>query len=178
MDSKLSSVKKMQREPEYLVIGQVVGVHGLRGDLKVRVESDDPERFYMLKWAYLGDAHERFRVRGVRFFKGFALLRLEGIADRTTAEAYRGQYVWVHVSESLPLGEDEYYFYQIEGLTVQTDEGEVLGHVVEILETGANDVYVVRGPQGEILLPAIKDVILDVDLAEGVMTVHLLEGLR
>jgi 16S rRNA processing protein RimM len=163
---------------DYLVIGQVTGPRGLSGELKVRIETDDPERFFVLEWAYLGDERRRMRVESVRLFKGVALLRLEGVADRTAAEAFRGQYVQVIAGDALPLAEGEYYFHQIEGLRVRSDTGEELGRVHEILATGANDVYVVRGSEGELLLPAIKEVILDVDLEQGIMTVHLLEGLR
>ncbi len=162
----------------YLVIGQVVGARGLSGELKVRIESDDPERFFDLEWAYLGDERRRMRVEDVRLVKGVALVRFEGIADRTAAEALRGQYLQVPVDDAVPLGEGEYYVHQIEGLQVRTDTGEELGYVHEVLATGANDVYVVRGPGGELLLPAIKDVILHVDLEQGILTVHLLEGLR
>lgn len=165
-------------DADYLVIGQVVGVRGLSGELKVRIESDDPERFYALEWAYLGDERRRMRVESVRLFKGAALVRLEGVSDRTAAEAYRGQYMRVAAEDALPLEEGEYYVHQIEGLQVRSDLGEELGHVHEVLVTGANDVYVVRGAHGELLLPAIKEVILGVDLEQGVLTVHLLEGLR
>ncbi len=165
-------------EAEYLVIGKIVGVRGLSGELKVHIESDDPERFLALDWAYLGEDRRRMRVVSARLFKGAAWVRLEGITDRSAAEAFRGQYMRVAMEDALPLAEGEYYVHQIEGLRVRTDEGEELGYVQEVLATGANDVYVVRGPQGELLLPAIHEVILAVDLEEGVLTVHLLEGLR
>lgn len=170
--------REPSQETEFLVIGQVVGVRGLGGELKVRIETDDPERFFDLEWAYLGEEHLPFRVASARLFKGMALLQLEGVPDRTAAEAYRGQYVYVSGSEALALADGEYYYHQIQGLQVRSVEGEELGRVTEILATGANDVYVVMGPQGELLLPAIKEVILNVDLDNGVLTVHLLEGLR
>ena len=169
---------RSEEEPSYLVIGQVVGVRGLGGELKVRIETDDPERFLDLEWAYLGEELERKRVKSARLFKGMALLRLVGVTDREAAEAYRGQYVRMAVEDAPPLAEDEYFVYQIEGLQVRTDTGEELGQVREVLSTGANDVYIVMGPEGELLLPATQEVILDVDLENGVLTVHLLEGLR
>jgi 16S rRNA processing protein RimM len=175
---------RRERAPEpasdlsYLVIGQVVGARGLGGELKVRIETDDPERFFDLEWAYLGEEHERWRVESARLFKGVALLKLAGVSDRTAAEALRSQYVYVSGDDALPLAEGEYYYHQIEGLRVRSDTGEDLGRVTEILSTGANDVYVVMGPEGELLLPAIKEVILDIDLEHELLTVHLLEGLR
>jgi 16S rRNA processing protein RimM len=172
------SSRDTEAGPSYLVIGQVVGVRGLGGELKVRVETDDPGRFLDLKWAYVGEELTRMRVHSARLFKGSALLRLVGVTDRDAAEAYRGQYVRMAIEDAPPLAEGEYFFHQIEGLRVLTDTGEELGHVSEILQTGANDVYVVMGPQGELLLPATQEVILDIDLEKGIITVHLLEGLR
>ncbi|MBC7317056.1 MAG: 16S rRNA processing protein RimM [Chloroflexi bacterium] len=163
---------------EYLVIGQIVAPRGVRGELKVRCESEDPQRFLSLKEVFLGEGRARFAVRAVRFFKGQILLQLHGIEDRNEAERWRDAYVQIPIEEGLPLGENEYYYHQIEGLTAVTEEGEVLGQVVEILPTGANDVYVVRGEREEILLPAIREVILRVDLEKGLLVVHLLEGLR
>ncbi len=169
---------RRETEPSYLVIGQVVGVRGLGGELKVRIETDDPERFLDLEWVYLGEELERRRVKSARLFKGSALVQLAGVTDRDAAEAYRGQYVRMAIEDVPPLAEGEYFFHQIEGLRVRTDTGEELGRVREILQTGANDVYVVMGPEGELLLPAIQEVILKVDLENGILTVHLLEGLR
>jgi len=166
------------RSTEYLVIGQIIAPRGVRGELKVRCESEDPQRFLSLKEVYLGEGRARFAVRAVRFFKGQILLQLHGIEDRNEAERWRDAYVQIPIEEGLPLGENEYYYHQIEGLTAVTEEGEVLGRVVEILPTGANDVYVVRSEREEILLPAIHQVILRVDLEKGLLVVHLLEGLR
>jgi len=166
------------RSTEYLVIGQIIAPRGVRGELKVRCESEDPQRFLSLKEVYLGEGRARFAVRAVRFFKGQILLQLHGIENRNEAERWRDAYVQIPIEEGLPLGENEYYYHQIEGLTAVTEEGEVLGRVVEILPTGANDVYVVRSEREEILLPAIHQVILRVDLEKGLLVVHLLEGLR
>lgn len=166
------------RSTEYLVIGQVMAPRGVRGELKVRCESEDPQRFLALREVYLGEGRVRFAVRAVRFFKGQILLQLHGIEDRNEAERWQGAFVQIPLEEGLPLGENEYYYHQIEGLSVVTEEGEMLGRVIEILPTGANDVYVVRGEREEILLPAIRQVILRVDLEKGLLVVRLLEGLR
>ena len=160
------------------MIGQIVGPRGVRGELKVRVESDDPTRFLHLREVLLGEGLRPFRVQAARLHKNMALLTLESVVDREAAEAWRGAYVYVHIDNALPLSEDEYYFHQLEGLAVATCEGEPLGHVQEVLTTGANDVYVVRGEGGEILLPAIKETILRIDLDKGVMIVRVPDGLR
>ena len=162
---------------DHLVIGQIVAPRGLRGEVKVRVETEDPARFYDLEEVFLGDDLRRFAVRSARLVKGGALLCLEGIVDRDTAELWRGAYVYVHIRDALPLGEGEYYWHQIRGLAVTTDDGQSLGQVTDILFTGANDVYVVNGDRGEVLIPAVRETVLGVDLDHGTMTVHLPEGL-
>jgi 16S rRNA processing protein RimM len=105
------------------------------------------------------------------------LLKLGGCDDRTAAELLRGMLVQVPAESAAPLESDEFYQFQIIGLAVETDTGQHLGKVVEVLETGANDVYVVRGPSGEVLLPAVDEVVREVDPASGRMVVHLLPGL-
>jgi len=105
------------------------------------------------------------------------LLKLGGCDDRNAAEGLRGLLVQVPVDDAVPLEEGEYYHFQIVGLRVETDAGELLGRVVEVLETGANDVYVVRGPRGEVLLPAVESVVDVLDPAAGRMVVHLLPGM-
>jgi 16S rRNA processing protein RimM len=118
-------------------------------------------------------------MEGFRLHQGRVLLKLEGCDDRTAAEALRGAFVQVPIEEAIPLDEGEYYEHQIVGLAVWTAKGEALGEVVEILYTGANDVYVVRGlDRSEILIPAIAGVILKVDLEAGRLVVELPEGLR
>jgi len=165
------------RQPSHLAIGKIVGKRGIRGELKVDIESEDPQRFYSLREVYLGRDLTQFSVRRARLFKNQALLQLEGIDDPDTAQGWRGAYVYVTIADALPLRQGEYYFCQIEGLTAVTDEGEKLGRIDHVMPTGSNDVYVVKGNRGEILIPALVDVILDVDLEAETVTVHLPEGL-
>lgn len=172
-----SSSPSRNEDPSHLVIGQVVAPFGIRGEVKVRVESDDPERFTLLDTVYLGEKLRLYHVEGARIHQGAALLQLRGIADRNAAEGLRDQFVYVAMEDALPLEEGEYYVHQIEGLTAVTANGERLGTVREVLVTGANDVYVIDGAQGEILLPAIPDVILGVDLEAGTITVQIPDGL-
>jgi 16S rRNA processing protein RimM len=164
-------------EPRYLVIGKIVAPWGVRGEVKVAIETDFPERFEQLKRVYLGEKATAFVLEGSRLHKRDALLKLGGCDDRDAAEKLRGQLVQIPIEEAMPLGEDEYYVYQIVGLDVWTTEGEHLGRVSEVLFTGANDVYVVQGEKGEILIPAIEDVVLEVDIAGGRLTVELMKGL-
>lgn len=166
------------RNPEYLVIGRVVAPHGVRGELKVRVESSDPDRWESLERIYLGEERTPFDVLGVRWQVRQALVKLQGVADRNAAEALRGAYVAVRAEDGQPLAENEFYYHQLEGLRVIADSGETLGRLTQVRATGANDVYVVVGASGELLLPAIRQVVLKVDLQAGTMLVHVPEGLR
>ncbi|MFQ5886205.1 MAG: ribosome maturation factor RimM [Anaerolineae bacterium] len=164
-----------RRVPRYLVVGKVVAPWGTRGELKVAILTDFPDRFRDLKRVYLGD--EPWTLEGHRRHGRWVILKLEGCADRNSAEKLRGELVQIPLEEAIPLSEDEYYIYQIVGLEVWTSEGEHLGRVSEVLFTGANEVYVVEGERGEILVPAIEDVVKEVDLEGGRLIVEPLEGM-
>ncbi|MFO7918467.1 MAG: ribosome maturation factor RimM [Anaerolineae bacterium] len=166
-----------EEELTHLQIGEIVAPRGVHGEVKVNIETDDPERFYALDTIYLGDALTPFEVERARLFKGQALLQLKGIDSRNQAERLRNTSVYVSIEDALPLGKDQYYYHQIEGLTAFTIEGEKLGYVAEILRTGSNDVYVIRGGQKEILIPVIRGVIREIDIEEGKIIVDLPDGL-
>jgi 16S rRNA processing protein RimM len=169
--------------PPFLLLGQVLRPHGVRGELRVEVLTAYPERIGPDMTVYLGSNPDKpatataYQVVQARTHQQYLILQLEGITDRNAADRLRECYVMVPLDEAVPLDEDEFYLYQAIGLAVYADTGEDLGRVVDIIETGANDVYVVQGPRGEILLPSIADCILDVDVEAGKMTVHLLDGL-
>jgi len=164
--------------PEFLAIGRVLRPHGVRGELLLEALTESPGPLNGVDTVYLGDAAEPHPLAGARMHRGRLLIQLEDCVDREAAEAFRGQLVQIWFGDAAPPPPGSYYYHQIVGLAVVTEEGETLGEVTEILETGSNDVYVVNGPSGEILLPALKSVILKVDLEAKRMTVHLIEGLR
>ena len=168
-------------EPRYLAVGRIVGVHGLRGEVRAQILTQDPHRFRLLKQVFIGLEDQEpvpWKLEGYRLHKSQVLLKLEGCEDRSTAETLRWHLVQVPLEEALPLDEDEVYEYQILGLAVCTQDGEPLGTVEEIIETGANDVLVLSSPdRGEILVPATDEVILKVDLDAGRLVVALPEGL-
>ncbi len=170
-----SGERPVRKVPRYLVVGKVVAPWGTRGELKVAILTDFPDRFRELKRVYLGD--EPWMVEGHRRHGKWVILKFEGCADRNSAEKLRGALVRVPLEEAVPLSEDEYYIYQIVGLEVWTSEGEHLGRVSEVLFTGANEVYVVERERGQILVPAIEDVIKEVDLEGGRLIVEPLEGI-
>jgi 16S rRNA processing protein RimM len=163
--------------PRYLVIGRVVRPWGTQGEVKVEIMTDFPDRFSLLRKVYLGPKAVPFVLEGFRLHKGAALLKLEGCHDRATVEKLRGQLVQIPIEEAMPLDQDEYYEYQIVGLAVWTVGGEYLGTVDEVVFTGSNEVYVVRGEGREILIPAIEDVVLEINLDQGRLMVELMEGL-
>lgn len=159
----------------YVAVGRVLRPWGLRGDVKVESLSDFPERFDPGSRVWL-DGQER-TIEDARSQTGFLYLKLSGIDDADSASEYRGHLLEVPESALTPLDEDQFYHHQLVGLRVVTLEGEELGGVTEVLSTGSNAVLVVPGPNGELLLPFIEDVIRAVDLAAGRVTVELMEGL-
>ncbi len=169
---------KQHPEPHYFAIGRVLRPHGIRGELRVEILTDFPERVGELRYVYVGARHRRNRLQSARPHRGALLIKLEGCDDRNAAELLRGALIHVALEDAVPLEEGEYYHFQVLGVQVETEAGEPLGEVVEVLSTpGANDVYVVHGPRGEVLLPAIRDVVLELDVEAKRMVVHLMPGL-
>jgi 16S rRNA processing protein RimM len=166
----------------YLVVGYIASVHGLRGEVKVEPYTDFPERFAPGVQLFLGENLEEVEVAAARPHKNHILLQLKGVERREQADALRNRWLFIDEADAVQLDEDTYWVHDIIGMDVQTTGGEWLGTIREVLFTGANEVYVVETPptvnQGkELLLPAISDVIQQVNLAENLMTVQLLPGL-
>ena len=161
--------------PGYVTVGRIVGPWGLRGDLKVESLTDFPQRFAPGSSVCLGGvAHV---IERCRWQRGRAIVKLVGVDSATAAEALRHCLLEVPEDDLRPLGEGEYYHFQILGLEVRTTAGEVLGRVEQIISTGSNDVLVVRGPRGEVLIPAVDDVVKSMDPAAGRIEVEAVEGL-
>jgi 16S rRNA processing protein RimM len=162
----------------------VLAPHGVRGELKCAVLTDFPRRFASTARVYLttggpqGPARQAFPVQRARLQGHFVLLKLDGLDSRDAAERWRNALVEVPGQERVRLPRGHYFYEDIIGLAVRTEEGEPLGRVREIIETGANDVYVVEAAEGELLVPAIKDVVKNIDLEHGEIVVALLEGMR
>ncbi|MDD9956261.1 MAG: ribosome maturation factor RimM [Anaerolineaceae bacterium] len=169
--------------PSFLLLGHVLRPHGLHGELRVRLLTDYPERIGDLPQIYLAtDLEARdvqvWRVEHMRMHRQFGLLKLHGVNDRNAAELLRELKVLVAIDDAVPLEEDEFYLYQLIGLRVITEEGCELGTIQDIIETGANDVYIVKGPgSGEILIPATAETILETRIADGYLRVQLPDGL-
>ena len=134
--------------PCYVVVGRVVAVRGLRGEMRVDLVDPEGVQFLQAGEVYMGEDHVCFQVRQARLFKGQGLLTVEGVEDRNAAEFWRNAQVYAPVGDVAPLDEGEYYRRQVLGLSVITEGGEELGRVTDVLPTRANDVYVVRGADG------------------------------
>ena len=165
---------------QLLRVGVISSTHGVRGEVKVYPTTDDVNRFKKLKKVILDTGREYLdlEIAGVKFFKNQVILKFKGIDNINDIEKYKGKDLLVNREDAVALEENENYVADLIDLKVVTDDGKVLGYLTEVMETGANDVYVVETEDGrELLLPAIRDCILDVDLDEEVMTVHILPGL-
>jgi 16S rRNA processing protein RimM len=152
--------------------------HGLAGEVDVQILTDFPDRFDMLKTVYLGERYAPAVLESQRRHGRRILLKFEGCDDREEAEKLRGELIYVPVDEAVPLEEDEYYLHEIVGLQAWTTEGEYLGRIEEVIDTGSNDVYVVRDGVRETLIPALSDVVLSIDIKQGRIEVQLMKGLR
>lgn len=165
---------------QLLQVGVISSTHGIRGEVKVFPTTDDPDRFRKLKQVILDTGREQkgLEIEGVKFFKQFVILKFKGIDNINDIEMYKQRELWIPREEGQDLEEDEYYIADLIGMEVVLEDGSSFGTLTDVMETGANDVYVVENGEGqEILLPAIRECILDVDVEKNVMTIHLMKGL-
>ncbi len=161
-------------------VGVISSTHGVRGEVKVFPTTDDVKRFKRLKEVLLDTGKEQIplEIEGVKFFKQFAILKFKGIDNINDIEKYKGKSLFVTRENAVRLRKDEYFIADLIGITVFDEEEKEIGELKDVIETGANDVYVIQMSDGkELLLPAIKQCILDVDVEKGTMKVHILEGL-
>lgn len=178
ISSSLPAGSQGSDEPAFVAIGKIRRPHGVRGEVLVEIYTDFPERLVPKKVLYVGETHQRLVIRRRRPHHEGLLLAFEEYFTPEEVGQFRNQILYVAVRELPPLPEGEYYFHELIGLTVEDEAGNTLGILQEILETGANDVYVIISPEGrEILLPAIEEVIQVVDREKRKMIVHLLPGL-
>ena len=165
---------------DLLQVGIITSTHGVRGEVKVYPTTDDPRRFRRLKEVVLDTGKEKMNleIEGVKFFKQFVILKFKGLDNINDIEKYRQNSLYVTRKNAVRLQRDEYFIADLIGLKVQDEDGKELGTVKDVIETGANDVYEVEMADGKsLLLPAIKQCILNVDVENGTMQVHVLEGL-
>lgn len=163
-----------------LQVGVISSTHGVRGEVKVFPTTDDVKRFKRLKEVILETGKEELllEIEGVKFFKQFAILKFKGFDNINDIEKYKGKSLFVTRKNAVPLRRDEYFIADLQGLSVEDEDGNLIGTLRDVMETGANDVYIVDMTDGrEVLLPAIKECILEVDVEGGKIRVHMMDGL-
>lgn len=161
--------------PEFLIVGHIIAPWGIRGEVKVEVVTDFPERFAPRRQVYLN--RRPLEIENCRPHKQHLLVKLATIDSVEAAEKLRGQDLTIPGSELHPLPEGQYYTFQLIGLKIVTTEDETLGRVTDIMTTPSNDIYIVEGKRGEILIPAIEDVVKSIDLKKGKIVIEAIEGL-
>ncbi len=165
---------------EMLKVGVITSTHGVRGEVKVFPTTDDPARFKKSQKMILDTGKEKLplTIQNVKFFKQFVILKFEGFNDINAVEKYKKCPLLVSRKDAVPLLEDEYFIADMIGLTAVTEDGEYFGTLKDVIATGANDVYVIDTEKyGEVLIPAIKECILEVDIAGGRIKIRLMDGL-
>lgn len=163
-----------------LQVGVISSTHGIRGEVKVFPTTDDPKRFKKLKQVILDTGREQreLEVEGVKFFKQFAILKFKDIDNINDIEKYKGKSLYVTREHAVKLKKDEYFIADLIDMQVELEDGTPFGVLTDVMQTGANDVYCIQTEKyGEVLVPAIKDCILQVDVEENKMQIHLLDGL-
>lgn len=165
---------------DLLQVGAIAQTHGIRGEVKVFPMTDDVRRFQKLKEIILDTGREKMtlEIEGVKYFKKFVILKFKGIDNINDIERYKGKALYVTRENAVKLGRDEYFIADLIDLEVYDEEGNYLGVLTNVIETGANDVYEVRFADGrEVLFPAIKQCILDIDMENRKMKVRIMDGL-
>ncbi len=164
---------------EYLQIGKIVNTHGIKGEMKVIPLTDDPRRFDDLDWAFIEkDGMQKCRIESVKYFKGSVIIKIDGIDTPEDAAAYREHYLLVDRENAVKLPEDTFFVCDILGSKVFDENGRDLGELKDVIQTGSNDVYVVKGDLGkEILIPALKSVVRGISLDQKRIDVAIPKGL-
>ncbi len=165
---------------DMLQVGVITQTHGVRGEVKVFPTTDDVNRFKKLKQVILDTGKETMslEIQSVKFFKQFVILKFKGIDNINDIEKYKRCSLYVTREHAVPLEEDEYFIADMIGMEVCTEDGNIFGTLKDVIETGANDVYVIESAEhGEVLVPAIKECIRSVDIEKGQMMIHLMDGL-
>ncbi|MDO4189098.1 MAG: ribosome maturation factor RimM [Lachnospiraceae bacterium] len=171
---------------QLLQVGVISSMHGVHGEVKVFPTTSDANRYKKLKEVLLDTGKNMresdiitLKLKGVKFFKQFVIVKFEGYDNPNDIEKYKGKPIYVTRENAVKLSKDEYFVADLYDIEVFEDNGDKLGVIVDVIETGSNDVYTVKCVDGkEILLPAIKQCILDVDIENRKMTVHVMDGLR
>jgi len=162
---------------EYIKVGKIVNTHGIKGCMKCLSLTDDLERFEELDYVFTEKDNVKRKINEVWYRKGLVYMMLEGIDDMNSAESFRDTFISIYDDQLRELPEDSYYLFDLEGMEVYSTEGEYLGNINIIYQTGANDVYEIVNKNKSFLIPAVKDVVKDVDIDNRKMVINVIEGL-
>ena len=162
---------------EYIKVGKIVNTHGIKGCVKCISLTDDMERFDELEYIYTEKDGKKRKINNSWYRKGLIFLELEDIDDMDTAESFRDTYISIFDDQLRELPEDSYYLFDLEGMEVYSTEGEYIGKISYVYQTGANDVYEIVNKDKSFLIPAVKEVVKEVNVKEKKMVIHVIEGL-
>lgn len=164
---------------EYISIGQIINTYGVKGELKVYPLTDNISRFDKLKIVYIEENQElyEYEIQHIKYLNNIVIVKFKNIEDIESAEKFRNKYIKVHRNDAVKLPEDSFFICDVIGSDVFTIEGEQLGKVWDVIETGSNDVFVVKTKDKEILIPALKTIFKEIDIIKGRIIVELPEGL-
>lgn len=166
----------------FLQIGKIINTHGIRGELKIIPLTDEPKRFDKLKWTYISEGifenMKKYNVENVRYHKNFVYLKFKEINDLNDAEKFKSLYIIIDRKDAVTLPENSFFICDLIGIDVFDNSGRILGKLKEILETGSNDVYIVKNQNGnEVLIPALKSIVKEISIKNSKMVVSLPKGL-
>ncbi|MCT4594865.1 MAG: ribosome maturation factor RimM [Anaeromicrobium sp.] len=163
-----------------LKVGQIVGTHGIRGEVRVYPLTDYKERFEELKWVYMdGESDEKYHIKGVKYKKNMVILNIKEINTCNDAETYRDKYLYIDRENARELPEDTYFIRDLIGIEVFTTENEYIGKIENVIQTSANDIYEIKieGKKSPALIPAVGEFVKEVNISEKKMIIKLIEGL-
>lgn len=162
---------------EYIKVGKIVNTHGIKGCVKCLPLTDDIERFDELEYIYTEKDDKKRKINNVWYRNNLVYLQIEGIDDINIAETFRDTFISIFEDQLRELPEDSYYLFDLEGMEVYATDGEYIGKINVVYQTGANDVYEIVNKNKSFLIPAVKDVVKEVNIKDKKMVIHVIEGL-
>jgi len=176
----MAEEQKARTLPDFVIIGRILKPHGVHGALRIEPETDDPQRFHELKRVLVGDdnhPHESFDIHNVQLTPRFVILTLKDVHYRSDAEALKGLFLWIPREETMPLPEESHYYFELIGMGVETNSGEKIGTVKDVIDYPAHHIFVVERKDNEIMIPDVPDFIEAIDDENGKIIVNPIEGL-
>jgi 16S rRNA processing protein RimM len=161
----------------YIQVGKIINTHGIKGELKILPLTDEITRFEELPYVIIENENEELEIESVKYKKNFVILKLKAFNNINEVIEFKNRYLLIHEKDSKELPENTYFIFELIGLEVFTTTGENIGKVIDVLQPGANDVYVVKNNGKEYLIPAIKDIIKEINIEDKKMIIDPIEGL-